>query len=193
MEEGDFVVAKELESQHNEKPGDVVNTDASQIPPHSPQSRGLPSRNLQRHAETVSNSNGQYSAHTLEHLATNLSGMNHNGGYDYAASDFEADHASNNPSLKKTFPTASKNIGEIAVTKKESFGWRPHENNKIYWIPGSQIASDVLHNHISFAGPLATYRKFEFQGQMGYLIENAEYFMDSVSNMLIRAIQTLIL
>jgi hypothetical protein len=174
---------RELET-HGKEPLGLINTDASQESLHSPQSEEPHTRNPHRRAETSSNHKGQNEVHALEHLAANLSGVNHNGGYNYGANNSVLGRASNDYNLERTFIKPSKNLDEIAVHDKGNSGWKPRLDNKIYWIPGSRISSDVLDKQLGLrAGPLATHRKFEFQGQMGYLIENAEKFMDSVSNM----------
>ena len=171
---------------HGEKPLGLINTDASQESLGSSQSGGPYTQNPQRRAETSSNHKGQNEVHALEHLAANLSGANHNEGYNYGANISVPGRALNSSDLERTFIEPSKNIGEIVVDNKGKTGWRPRvDNTKVYWIPGTRISSDVLNNELALrAGPLATNRKFEFQGQMGYLIENAEKYMDSVSNML---------
>ena len=162
----------ELETR-GKGPLGLINTDASKESLHSPPPEGPHTQNPHRRAETSSNHKGQNEVHTLEHLTTNLSGVNHNGGYNYGANNSVLGGASNNNNLERTFTKPSNNLG-----------WKPRlDNDKIYWIPGSRISSDVLDSELGLrAGPLAKYRKFEFQGQMGYLIENAEKIMDSVSN-----------
>lgn len=171
---------------HGKESLELINTDASQESLHSPQSEGPHTRNPHRRAETSTNHKGQNEVHALEHLAANLSGVNHNGGYNYGANDSVPGGASNDSDLERTLIKPSKNLGEIVVDDKGSSRWKPRlDNDKIYWISGSRISSDVLDNELGLrAGPLATHRKFEFQGQMGYLIENGQKFMDSVSNML---------
>ena len=179
------VQERELET-HREKPLGLINTDASQESLHSPQSGGPHTQNPQRRAETRTNHKEQNELHALEHLAANLSGVNHNGGYNYGANNSVPSRALNDSNMERTSIKTLNKTGEIVVDHKGNSGWKPREdNNKTYWIPGSGISSDILDNELGLhAGPIATHRKFEFQGQMGYLIENAEKFMDSVSNML---------